>query len=164
MTGFDRIVSLKKIFWVKRGRTNVDVEARVRVLGLKNCRSAASLSYFQRATFICKNIITAVIIWTDQNSSYKCIILPFLVLKVISWKPGREYSTILQYKKHFRRILCSRYVIYKPAYKLEKSGRESSNFSIEVRHERENERFRWNQIQYIRGPGGLTNQVHSQCF
>ena len=51
--------------------------------------------------------------------------MPFLVLKVISWKTGRDYSTILQYKKHFRRILCSRYVIYKPAYKLEKADKSS---------------------------------------
>ena len=40
-------------------------------------------------------------------------------------KPEREYSTNLQYKKHFRRILCSHYVIYKPAYKLEKADESS---------------------------------------
>ena len=33
MTGFETIVSLKKSIW---GVTNVDIEARVRVLGLKN--------------------------------------------------------------------------------------------------------------------------------
>ena len=56
--------------------------------------------------------------------------MPFLVLKVISWKPGREYSTILQYKKYFKRILCGRYVIYKPAYKLEKA--DESGYPMEA--------------------------------
>ena len=51
--------------------------------------------------------------------------MPFLVLKVISWRTGRDYSTILQYKKHFIRILCSRCVIYMPSNKLEKADKSS---------------------------------------
>ena len=46
------------------------------------------------------------------------------MLKVISWKPKRQYSTILQYKKHFWIIMCSR-CMNLWAYKLKKADKSS---------------------------------------
>ena len=51
--------------------------------------------------------------------------MPFLVLKVIVWKPKRQYSTILQYKKHFWILMCSCCVICRLAYELEKTHKSS---------------------------------------
>ena len=48
MTGFDTIVSLKKSIW---GVTNVDIEARVRVLGLKNSILSCYWRFHKSNTF-----------------------------------------------------------------------------------------------------------------
>jgi hypothetical protein len=45
------------------------------------------------------------------------VFLPFLALK--------SHLTILQFKKHFRRIFCSHYVTYKSTYNLEKADNSS---------------------------------------
>ena len=51
-----------------------------------------------------------VIIWTGRKSSY--------VLYIIFWKSTSVYSNILQDYICFRRITCSSYMNYKPAYNL----------------------------------------------